>query len=182
MITDEELAEKIRNGAVGVMATDTIYGVVGSALLSDVSDRIKHIKKRDVSKRFIILIGNRGQLPSLGITLTDSQLDSLNEVWPGPVSVAIDCDDTLDYIHNGHKNIAVRLPADTALRQFINQTGPIIATSANISGQPTSSDINDIKSQLPGLDFYVAGQVAELPSRLARLEPDGQITWLNRSY
>lgn len=178
----EELITAIKNGAVGVMPSDTIYGIFGTVFNQAVSDRIHGIKGRDDSKRFIILIGNRGQLPSLGISLSEKQLSALNEVWPGPVSVVLDCDDSLEHIHKGYSDIAVRLPADTNLRRFLNETGPVIATSANLSSQPTPSDINQIKQQLPGLDFYIEGPVSEAPSRLARLEKNGQITWLNRSY
>jgi L-threonylcarbamoyladenylate synthase len=179
---DQKLISDIKSGAVGVMPSDTIYGIFGTVFLPDVAERITQIKNRDQSKRFVVLIGNRGQLPSLGINLSSKQLEALNEIWPGPVSIVMDCDHTLDHIHYGHEDIAVRLPADTNLRKFLNETGPLIATSANLSGQSTPTNIEEIKTQLPGLDFYIEGPIGDTPSRIARLEKNGQITWLNRSY
>lgn len=182
MQINEKIIADIKSGAVGVMPSDTIYGVFGTVFDPAVSQRIHDIKNRDDTKRLVVLIGNRGQLPSLGISPTEKQLLAINEVWPGPVSLVMDCDDSLEHLHKGYSDIAVRLPADTSLRRFLNETGPLIATSANISGQPTSRDIEEIKLQLPGLDFYIEGPVGDTPSRLARLEPNGQITWLNRTY
>lgn len=43
------------------MPTDTIYGVVGSALNPETVERIYKIKKRNPQKPFIVLLANREQ-------------------------------------------------------------------------------------------------------------------------
>lgn len=180
MCDDQHLARDIINGAVGVVPTDTIFGIVASVSNEKALRRVHAIKGRPVEKRFIVLIGSMDQLSALGIVLNKTQQKTLRTIWPGPVSVDITCDNTLSYLHAGQRSIAVRLPADEQLRKLITQSGPIIATSANISGQPTPSTIHEIKNQLPGLDFYIDGPVGTVPSRLARLSTDGKLEWLER--
>jgi L-threonylcarbamoyladenylate synthase len=178
MKIDDQVITTIKNGGVGVMPTDTIYGVVASVKFPEAIERIYSAKKRPNDKRFIVLIGNRGQLPSLGINPNLKQVEVLNEFWPGPFSMAMACDDTLPYLHNEKFSIAVRLPAETWLRHLINETGPIVATSANISNEATPNNIEDIKSQLPGLDFYIEGPVNAEPSKLGILNEKGEVFWL----
>lgn len=181
MEVDQKIIDAIKSGAVGILPTDTIYGVVASVSYPASADRIYEVKKRPTDKRFVILIGNRGQLPSLGINPNSKQLEALNEFWPGPVSIDLKCDDTLKHLHLGKNSLAVRLPAETWLRRLVNETGPIIATSANLSGEATPNNIEDIEKMLPGLDFYVGGSVGSEPSRIGTLDEDGNVFWIRGS-
>jgi L-threonylcarbamoyladenylate synthase len=180
MQIDKNVIELIKNGGVGILPTDTIYGVVASVFHKDAIEKIYRIKNRPKDKRLTMVIGNRGQLPSLGINLTPKQIEALNDLWPGPVSIDFKCDDTLDYLHLGFGSIAVRLPAQTWLRRLVNETGPIATTSANISGEEFLSDINRIKVDLPGLDFYIEGSVGNKQSMLGTLSENGEMFWIRR--
>lgn len=178
MQIDQQIIDTIKSGGVGVMPTDTIYGIVASAANAEAVKRIHYIKNRSEDKRLIVLIGNRGQLPSLGVIPNSKEIQALNEFWPGPVSIILSTDGSLPHLHAEDATLGARLPAETWLRQFINQTGPIVATSANISGEPTPNNIEVIKQQLPGLDFYVEGPVHSEPSRLGKIDENGDIFWL----
>jgi len=63
--------------SVGVIPTDTVYGVV--ARISDVEgvERIYKIKKRSPEKALIVLIGSFEQLNKLELTLTNEILSFL---------------------------------------------------------------------------------------------------------
>lgn len=178
MKIDNQVINLIKAGGVGVLPTDTIFGIVAGVNFPESIQRIYAVKNRPADKRFIILIGNRGQLPALGINPSEKQLKALNEYWPGPVSIDLMCDDTLPHLHDEKFSIAVRLPAETWLRRLINETGPIVATSANLSGEATLNNIEDIKSKLPELDFYLDGPVSSEPSRVGKLDENGNIFWL----
>lgn len=178
MQINQEVIDIIKKGGVGVLPTDTIYGIVCSVFDKQAFERVYEAKKRPKDKRLIVLIGNRGQLPSLGINPNAKQLESLNEFWPGPISIEMKCDDTVPYIHAGNYCFSTRLPAETWLRRLVNETGPLVATSANLSGEPTPGNIEDIKLQIPDLDFYVEGKVNTEPSRLGSLDENGNMFWI----
>ena len=180
MRISEKVIESIKNGAVGVIPTDTIFGVIASVDYPKSFERIYEAKNRPKNKQMIHLVGSVSQLGQLGIELNDRQNESLKKIWPGPVSVIFKSDNTLPHSHAETFTIAVRIPKDQWLRDMIKKTGPIVATSANLSGQSTPKDIEIIKKQIPNLDFYVDGPVQDEPSKICRMEDDGNLTYLSR--
>lgn len=177
----DDLADHIKNGAVGVIPTDTIFGIVASVHKPEALDKVYKAKERNVKKKLILLISSLNQLSEMGVHINDHQRRALDKLWPAPVSIEFVCDDTKPYLHKGTYCIAIRLPDNAMLRALIDQTGPIVATSANKSGLPTPGTIEDIKQQISGLDFYIDGPTHAKPSQLAKILPDGTIEWLARS-
>ncbi len=172
----EEIARILRQGGVGVLATDTLYGVVGRALDERVVERIYELKSRRPEKPFIILIADFAGLEHFGIKLTEEEKRRLGEFWPGPVSVILPCaDDRFAYLHRGTKSLAFRLPDKPELRELLRETGPLVAPSANPEGQPPATSIEEAKRYFAdGVDFYLQGETGTRPSRLIRLL-DGDI-------
>lgn len=79
---DSEIAQQIKNGAVGILPTDTIYGICGGASNIKAYERISWLKKRNAGKKFVILVSSWEQLADLGIVLSDSQKSRLSDLWP----------------------------------------------------------------------------------------------------
>ena len=52
----EELAENIKNGEIGVIPTDTMYGVVASALNPKAVERLREVREKPDNKPLIVLI------------------------------------------------------------------------------------------------------------------------------
>ena len=64
------MEKKLSNKEVGVMLTDTIYGIVGLALDENVVQRIYEIKERDLKKPMVVLISSMEDLENIfGIKL-----------------------------------------------------------------------------------------------------------------
>jgi L-threonylcarbamoyladenylate synthase len=172
-MTDGETARQIRNGAVGILPTDTIYGICGKASDKEVYQRIIQLKKRDGGKKFVILASSWKQLAELGIVLSDRQKSKLADLWPGPVTVVLDAPGALSHLVSPDKTVAVRWPAKPELEALVEETGPIIATSVNEHGKPFLNSPERIKDRFPDLGFYLAGEVADEPSRIIRIYRDG---------
>ena len=51
---NNDLAKILKNGGIAVMPTDTIYGIVASALDSKAVERLYAVRKRNPNKPFII--------------------------------------------------------------------------------------------------------------------------------
>ena len=77
------VAGLLAKGGVGVIPTDTIYGIVGPALRKDAVERIYRLRKRDPGKPMIILISSADELSKFGIEPTPEALKVLQRVWPG---------------------------------------------------------------------------------------------------
>ena len=76
IIKTMNIADMLCAGGVGVMPTDTIYGIVGSALDKKAVERIYRLRKRNVRKPMIILIGDAGDLKLFGVE-TDRRIRNI---------------------------------------------------------------------------------------------------------
>jgi len=178
MNTEEmsEQVELLRSGAVGVLPTDTIYALAGSALIPDTVDRIYELKRRDANKPCIVLISDVHELEQFGVVLSEELLETLTRYWPGPYSIILPIiDDQFEYLHRGTDSIAFRIPDNAELLSFLNETGPLIVPSANIEGQKPATTIAEAKKYFgDDIDFAIDGGTLDgEPSTVLRLDEDG---------
>lgn len=85
------IASILLSGGIGIFPTDTLYGVVGSALNKKTVERIYKLRRRDLKKPMIILISSKNDLKKFGIKITSQQEKILRKIWPGKISVIFDC-------------------------------------------------------------------------------------------
>lgn len=166
---------RLKSGQVGVVPTDTIYGIVASARSQQAVERIYEVKQREPRKPFIILIPDFDALRQFDITPTDKQRLVMEQYWPGPVSLIFPCaHESLTYLHRGTQSLSFRLPNKPELAKLIKETGPLVAPSANPEGEPPAEDIEQVTGYFhDAVDFYVdGGKVTGEPSRLISLLGD----------
>ena len=170
-----DIVNILKNGGIVVIPTDTIYGIVGSALNPQTVEEIYRLRKRAANKPFIILISNLNDLNHFNISLTEKQVKFLNKVWPNPVSVALPCSsEKFAYLHRGTNSLAFRIPNDEKLLEVLKQTGPLVAPSANFEGEEPSQNIKMAKIYFSNeIDFYVdGGAILSKPSMLVAIIGD----------
>jgi len=138
--TIEEIASAILNGKIVILPTTTVYGVSCAYNNKKALQKVYEIKKRDTSLPFIILISKLSTLNSLvknigppAKTLIDCYWDTGN---PSPLTIIFEKNKSLNsFITSRSKKIAIRRAGLKFIRQVIDISGPIISTSANISGR-----------------------------------------------
>ena len=144
-----KLAEKIlkKEGLV-ILPTDTLYGIIASALSKKAVEKIYKIKGRDENKPFIVLINSESQLNLFDIKLNKLQSGTLIRFWPGKVSLILPCPlPKWAYIHRGEKSIAFRMIGrrNKHLFNLIDKIGPLVAPSVNIQGEKPAETIVEAK-------------------------------------
>ena len=161
----------LKAGGIGVLPTDTIYGLVGCALDRKAVERIYVAKKRAPAKPCIVLISEIADLQKFGVAPDAATSAVLRKLWPAPVSIILPCDRAdFEYLHRGTKTLAFRLPADVGLRELLVGTGPLIAPSANPEGLSPAKTINEARDYFNGnVDFYEQGTTHEAPSTLVSI-------------
>ena len=155
------------------MPTDTVYGLVGSALSRKTVARIYRVRKRTSEKPFIVLIGSIGDLKLFKIKVDNFSKRALSGIWPGKVSVILPCRaKNFSYLHRETKALAFRLPADVWLRNLLKRTGPLVAPSANPEGLVPAKNIKEAKKYFgKKVDFYMSGKKPDkLPSTLIKIK------------
>lgn len=172
-LSQKEIISTLEYGGIGVLPTDTLYGVVGSAVSKKAVARIYKVRKRDPKKPLIILIHSLSDLAVFGVVLTTQEKKMLRTVWPGAVSVLLPCArKRFVYLHRGTNMLAFRVPADAPLRALLKKTGPLVAPSANIEGAEPARTIGDALHYFgKNIDFYIdGGRRAGKSSTLVSLE------------
>ncbi|MDP2629168.1 MAG: L-threonylcarbamoyladenylate synthase [Candidatus Harrisonbacteria bacterium] len=166
----------LKDGGVGIMGTDTLYGIVGSAQNKKAVERIYVLKGREEDKPFIILISRFSDLKHFGIEPDRKTRKTLRRYWPGPFSIILPAQQqSLSYLHRGKENLAFRLPKPLWLRKFLKKTGPLVAPSANPEGERPAQTIEEAKEYFSDrADFYIDfGRIESAPSTVMKLSEGG---------
>lgn len=154
--TLSQAAEPLKAGKVGLIPTDTVYGI--AVLASDEKATKKlfdDVKKRD-NKTGTIIASNIDQLVELG--MKRRYLTAVEQFWPAAISIIIPTGFDLEYLHRGKQSLAVRIPDDKELVKLLDKTGPLLTSSANPPGKPEAKTVEQAKKYFGDkLDFYVDG-------------------------
>lgn len=154
-LNSEQLARALRAGQVGVMPTDTIYGLCCMASNQVAVERLYALKSRE-QKPGTVIAASVEQLVNLG--LKARYLKPVEQYWPNSISIIIPSEPNLRYLDMGKGSLALRVPKDESLRQLLERTGPLLTTSVNHPGEPPASNLAEAKSYFgQRVDFYVDG-------------------------
>lgn len=170
---NKKAADILKNGGIGILPTDTIYGIVGSALNRKTILRIYKLRRRSPGKPMVILIGDLEDLKLFGVKIAGETRSVLNKIWPDKVSVILPCKNKkFIYLHRGTKTLAFRFPKNKKMIQLLNKTGPLVAPSANWEGFPPAENIKQAEKYFGNkVDFYIdAGNKISAPSTLIEIK------------
>jgi L-threonylcarbamoyladenylate synthase len=166
----------LNNGGVGVLLTDTLYGILGQALNKKTVERIYKIKSRNEKKPFIILVASIKDLEKFGIKVGVNLEKNLKKFWPGPTSIILSCNrKKFEYLHRGEKSLCFRVPKNILLSKILYKTGPLVAPSANPEGLPPAQNISQAKKYFgKNVDFYLSGLKSKnKPSSIIKISKQG---------
>lgn len=177
--TWQNATDSLKRGGVVVFPTDTIYGILGSALDPNVVNKIYLLRERGPEKPMIILISSIKELEKFHVGLSPKQKKLLKAIWPNPVSVVLPCyQNSFKYLHRGTNSLAFRIPNYPKLLGLLKQTGPLVAPSANPEGKPPAKNIKEAYEYFADqVDVYVASKskAKNPPSTIIRLDK-GKVT------
>lgn len=171
-LSDPAIVQLLRRGAIGVLPGDTVYGVMALAAQPEAAAKVYLVKQRE-QKPGTVIAANVEQLVELG--LKRRYIVPVEQYWPGAVSVIIPCGPELAYLHQGKNGLAVRIPDDAVLLELLKQVGPLLTSSANLTGQPTAVTVGQAEEYFGStVDFYVdGGDLSDrLPSTILRIVDD----------
>jgi len=127
----DKVVEEVLKGNCVVYPTSTLPAL-GCILATKSLDNLYNIKKRPNDMVVSIGVSNLQQASEL-VHLTNDLEDFLSAFPEGSLSIILPAKKPLDKRLGGEK-IAIRILANPIAKKFIEKTGPLTATSANISG------------------------------------------------
>jgi L-threonylcarbamoyladenylate synthase len=175
LISIEQAASLLAQGAIGVLPTDTVYGLVACANDPKVVAKLYALKDRN-HKPGTVIAGSLQQLLDLGVE--KKYLDRVENWWPASLSVETPLGIELAYLHQHTGRQGLRVVADDTVRKVLELTGPLVTSSANHPGKPGATTIQEAVDYFGDeVDFYVDGGdlSSRLPSTITRIHSDGSL-------
>ncbi len=173
----DEAVRRLDAGGVVVIPTDTVYGVAARIDRPEAVRRIFSIKRRPLDKPLPVLVPDLERALRLAV-MTPEASEMAERGWPGPLTLVLPAVPGGGIALGGDgSTIGVRIPAHPVALELLRRAGPLAATSANRSGDPTGSGIEAAVQQLgEGVDLYLdAGPLGTVPSRVVSLVSDPHV-------
>ncbi len=145
--------EGVRNLQAGfpiIFPTDTLPAI---GCIPRYSETIYSVKKRDKNKA-LILMG--AEIPQIIDYVSDQAKDDFKNIaakfWPGPITLIIPIADGKKNVSTSKDNtLGIRIPKSNSAQELIQKSGPLLTSSANISGFSTAISANGVANDIPNV-------------------------------
>jgi len=164
-----EAAEAVLRGGVIAFPTDTVYGLSCSLMDPAAVEFIYRLKKRPSHLSVIALLPEPDAVHPLVDALPEIGEALIKRFWPGPLSIIFKASSLVPLrLHGERGTIALRVPRHPLCQALLADVGgPLVSSSANLSGQPPCADADEIRKVFGNqLDVVLDGgpSPASLPS------------------
>jgi L-threonylcarbamoyladenylate synthase len=149
----------VQRSEVVVFPADSSYGIGADAFQPSAVDALLAAKGRGRDLPLPVLVGSWRGLD--GLVLTPSRLtrDLVEAFWPGALTLVVAHSPSLAWdLGDGRGRVAVRMPLHPVALELLAETGPMAVSSANRSGQPPATDVEQAREQLDAwVSVYLDG-------------------------
>lgn len=163
----DEAVRTVLAGGVAILPTDTVYGMAAVVHNPDAVRRIFEIKQRGLDKPLPVLVAGMYQAIELGRFSPEAE-SAARDAWPGPLTLVVPAVQPLRQLGGDGLSVGLRMPESAFVLAVIEQSGPLAATSANLSGEPPAMAPDDLPGELmDSVDLVIDGGVlSSSPSRV----------------
>src|SRR5204863_6165598 len=143
-------AERIHQGQVLGMPTDTFYGLAADPVNLRAVERIYEIKSRSRHKPLSLLVESVDQAEELSRNVPEVFHELARRFWPGPLTIIVKASSRLPLkVTANTGNVALRVPSAPIPLAVVQAAQiPITATSANLSGETECTTALAVRDQL----------------------------------
>ena len=151
----KEAVKVMKEGGIILYPTDTVWGIGCDAANEEAVRKIYELKKREDSKSMLVLVGSEGMLqrtvkdvPEIAWQLIEAAINPMTIIYDHPTGVA-------DSLKAEDGSLGIRITSEKFSRMLCERMrGPIVSTSANVSGKPTPMTFAEISSEIKnGVDY-----------------------------
>ncbi len=141
-----------------VYPTETLYGLLANAFDEEALQMIIDLKGRTKGNPMPCIIGDIDDLSKLASSVVPDQELLMDRFWPGPLTLIFNAADGLsDRLTGGLTTIGLRVPGHKQARTLAKMVGPLAATSANRTGEPTPNDPKVFGELFVGVQVFDGG-------------------------
>jgi L-threonylcarbamoyladenylate synthase len=137
-------------GGIVAMPTDTVYGVGVTLEAENGLERLFAAKDRPLDKAIVLLVAEAAQAEEVGVVGAVARALA-DAFWPGGLTLVlpqVPGSALPEVLTAGQTTIGVRMPDHDCPRALAREFGPLPVTSANISGRPAATTVQEVIDQL----------------------------------
>lgn len=156
----KEPANVIKTGGLVLFPTETVYGIGSNGLDENAVKKIFTAKGRKQDNPLILHISNMEMLNKIATNINETEQKLINAFWPGPFTIILKRTNIVpNVVTGGLETVGIRMPSGIIAKELIEYAGvPIAAPSANISGKPSGTNLEDIFDELKDkVDYIIDG-------------------------
>lgn len=159
----KNIVKIIRQGGIILYPTEGVYGLGCDPFNETATKRLLKIKQRSSNKGLILIASNWNQVKKL-ININPNNYTTINECFIPTTWVFTATEYVPHWIVGQHKSVAIRVTTHQIAKNICNEfNGPIVSTSANISGDNPVTDIKMVNEDIMNyVDIIVDGFVGSL--------------------
>lgn len=155
----EQAAEEIKNGKLVLFPTETVYGIGANAFDENAVKNIFVAKGRAQDNPLIVHVSNIQMVEDIVEKISPLERKLIEKFWPGPLTIIFprkDKQTVPNVVTANLDTVGIRMPSNIIAQKLIEKAGvPIAAPSANVSGRPSGTKVEDIISELDGKVSYI---------------------------
>jgi L-threonylcarbamoyladenylate synthase len=152
------IARVLVDGGVGIIPTDTVYGIAALAADEAAVRRVMEIKRRPPDKPLPVLVESVREAGVLAEAEGEAAAALMREFWPGALTIVMSRrrGPGAHLPLQDERSIGLRIPDELFCLALVEHAGYLVAPSANLPGEPAPSRLEDVHDDiLERVDFSV---------------------------
>ena len=169
-----EVIDLLNHDEVVAFPTETVFGLGVKFSHLEALEKIYEIKHRSHSKAISLMIYDPKDIEKYAYVNENAQ-KLIDHFMPGMITLVLKKKSILsDDFTAGYDTIGIRIPDDHFVLKLLKEVGPMLVTSANISGQETLLNDQEVYKQFKGkIKMIVKGKCKNtLASTVIKVDED----------
>lgn len=165
-------AEALLEGRAVAYPTETFYALGACLLVPGAAENIFRVKGRSEAKPLPAIVSCAADARRLWREIPEDAEKLMAAFWPGPLTIVLPASSIVPHCAAPFGEIGVRVSPHPAAQRLAALAGPLVSTSANISGRGEATEASALDPLLLSRGALVldAGRTpGGLPSTLVRL-------------
>ena len=142
----KEAAQIMKSGGIVIFPTETVYGIGTNGLNEQAIKKLYDIKGRNINNPLNLLISSIEMAESITQDISPLEYKLMKNFFPGPLTIILKRKSIVpDIVTSGLDTVGIRMPNNRIAKLLVEFSNtPIAAPSANISGKPSSTNLDYI--------------------------------------
>lgn len=155
-----DVSKCLKNGGLIIFPTETVYGLGALATDETAVNNIFIAKGRANDNPLIVHLSNKTEIEKYAVISNDIEKQLIDSFMPGPFTLILKKKDIIpNNVSANLDTVGIRIPNNNIANAILSiENLPIAAPSANTSGKPSGTTVEDIIDEFDGkVDYIIDG-------------------------